>query len=85
MTELSLNKQNYRHVLKYQKIQTRYQHLYNVERKRMDDVFIILEDEFLLSVSRIQKILNFRLPDAETINDFVKQHKPKAVQLYLQM
>lgn len=46
---------------KYQAIQNRYKELYNVERRRLDDVEAILKKEFFLSSGRIYIILNLQL------------------------
>ncbi len=85
MITLELNKSNFRHILKYRMIQNRLHQLYNVERKRIDDVYSILEKEFLLSEARLKKIINLKVPEMAKIQAYIKQSKPKANQLYLQM
>lgn len=46
---------------KYEAIHARYQHLYNVERKRIDDVETQLCNEFFLSRTRVLIILKMEL------------------------
>lgn len=48
-------------LLKYRAIHARYHHLYNVERKRIDDVEEQLCSEFFLSRSRVLIILKMDL------------------------
>lgn len=46
---------------KYRAIHARYQHLYNIERRRIDDVQQQLCEEFFLSQSRLMLILKLEL------------------------
>jgi len=46
---------------KYEAIHARYHHLYNVERKRIDDVETQLCTEFFLSRTRVLIILKMEL------------------------
>lgn len=46
---------------KYKAIQARYQHLYNIERKRIDDVETQLCNEFFLSRHRVLIILKMEI------------------------
>ncbi len=46
---------------KYIAIQDRFKHLYDVERKRIDDVETSLCEQFFLSRSRLQIILKMNL------------------------
>jgi len=46
---------------KYEAIQARFKQLYEVERRRLDDVHNILTEEFFLSLSRIYLILGTEL------------------------
>lgn len=46
---------------KYKAIQNRYKHLYHVERKRIDDVYNQLAEEFFMSVRWIEEVLRMDL------------------------
>lgn len=46
---------------KYEAIHARYHHLYNIERKRIDDVETQLCSEFFLSRTRVLIILKMEL------------------------
>ncbi len=74
-----LDKSNFRHIQKYRKIQDMYNKLYNSDRKRLDDVLLILEKEFMLCSERLRKIVNFKLPSQKEIDLFIKENKPKAI------
>jgi hypothetical protein len=48
---------------KFRAIQARFKHLYDVERRRIDDVQEILAREFFLSEIRIYEVLRLDLPE----------------------
>lgn len=73
---MEINKHNFRHILKYKKIQNLFIELYEKKRMRKDDVFILIEKKFTLSHARINKILNYDLPTNEFIEKSIKELKP---------
>ena len=60
---------------KYRAIQNRFQELYTVERRRIDDVEATLSREFFLSRFRVMMILKKDLGKEPPIIP-AKQHKP---------
>ncbi len=54
---------------KYVAIQQRFRHLYEVERRRLDDVHDILCREYFLSLSRIYIILGTNIPETTEAPD----------------
>lgn len=59
-------------VNKYQKMQNRFNELYKVERKRIDDCEVALMEEFFLSKATIRRVLKI---DIKTIDQQVSDYE----------
>ncbi|GAA4825501.1 hypothetical protein [Algivirga pacifica] len=67
MNALSSRTINYQ--LRYHAIQEQFYHKYNIERKRIDDVFEELEQEFYIKERSIKRILSLKLISKEQLSN----------------
>lgn len=57
-------------IRKYRDIQNRFNHLYNVERKRYDDcIDQLMSEYYIISRVTISRIMTTDLPDIQSIED----------------